>query len=271
MRPVAAQGGELTHKGTRRIAVNRGNHAGADYRETFRPTGRTSPTSASRGTVMLNSLARGAVSKVTDPVGRAMLRMGLGPDLVTVIGTVGVAVGAITLLGSGHLFVGTVVVTVFVFFDLFDGAMARARGYGTRFGLVLDASCDRIADGAIFGSVAYYCFTAGRNVPLGVACLIILVAAQVVSYVKARADSVDLKIGGALAERAERNVVGLVGVGLAGLHVPYAMQICLWALAFACVVTVVQRLVQVRAAAREAGDGATPDPGSSSSAEGIPR
>lgn len=220
---------------------------------------------------MLNALARGSVSKVTDPIGRALLRIGLNPDLVTIIGTVGVVAGAIALLGSGHLFVGTVVVTVFVFFDLFDGAMARARGFGTRFGLVLDASCDRIADGAIFGSVAYYCFTSGRNVPLGVASLIILIAAQVVSYVKARADSVDLKIGGALAERAERNVVGLVGIGLGGLGVPYAMHICLWALAGACVVTVVQRLVQVRSAARRAGDGTTPGAGSASSTSGMPR
>jgi CDP-diacylglycerol--glycerol-3-phosphate 3-phosphatidyltransferase len=225
---------------------------------------------------MLNSLARASVSKVTDPVGRAMLRMGLGPDQVTVIGTVGAVAGAISLLATGHLFVGTLVVMVFVFFDLFDGAMARARGYGTRFGLVLDASCDRIADGAIFGSVAYYCFTKGADRTLGVACLLILVAAQVVSYVKARADSVDLKIGGAIAERAERNVVGLVGTGLAGLGVPYALPICLWVLAAACIITVVQRLVQVRTAAKAAGDGippanVPPGGGTTSSASGAGR
>lgn len=191
---------------------------------------------------MLNSLARSSVSKVTDPVGRAFFRMGLSPDLVTVIGTVGAVAGAIALLAPGRLFAGTMVVMVFVFFDLFDGAMARARGYGTKFGLVLDASCDRIADGALFGSVAYYCFTTEQRA-LGVASLIVLVAGQVVSYVKARADSVDLRIGGALAERAERNVVGLVGTGLAGLGVHHALAICLWALAAACLITVVQRLV----------------------------
>ena len=206
---------------------------------------------------MLNSLARGSVSKVTDPVGRALYRWGLSPDLVTVIGTVGAVGGAIGLLAPGFLFVGTLVVMVFVFFDLFDGAMARARGYGTKFGVVLDASCDRIADGALFGSVAYYCFSTGQRA-LGVASLIVLVAAQVVSYVKARADSVNLPIGGALAERAERNVVGLVGTGLAGLGVHHALAICLWALAAACVITVVQRLVQVRNAAIKAGDGAPP-------------
>lgn len=218
---------------------------------------------------MLNSLARSSVSKVTDPVGRGLLRLGLGPDAVTVIGTVGVVAGAVGLLAPGFLFVGTLVVTVFVFFDLFDGAMARARGYGTRFGLVLDASCDRIADGAIFAAIAYYCFTSGQR-GLAIACLIILVAAQVVSYVKARADSVDLRIGGALAERAERNVVSLVGTGLAGLGVPHALALCLWLLAAACVITVAQRLLQVRSAARSAGDGVPPTAAGPAAAETNP-
>ena len=196
---------------------------------------------------MLNALARGGVSKVTDPIGRGLLKIGLSPDLVTIIGTVGVVAGSLALIAPGELFAGCVVVTVFVFFDLFDGAMARARGYGTKFGLVLDASCDRIADGALFGAVAFYCFTNGHRW-LGVAALIILVAGQVVSYVKARADSVDLKIGGALAERAERNLVGLIGIGFAGLRVPLALDISLWLLAAGCVITMVQRLWQVQAA-----------------------
>ena len=117
---------------------------------------------------------------------------------------------------------------------------------------MLDASCDRIADGALFGSLTYYCLVVKHDNPLGIACLIILVAGQVISYVKARADSVDLRIGGALAERAERNVLGLVGAGLAGLGLTLALPICLWLLAAACLVTVVQRLVQVRNAARAA-------------------
>jgi CDP-diacylglycerol--glycerol-3-phosphate 3-phosphatidyltransferase len=197
---------------------------------------------------MLNSVARGTVSRVTDPVGRALLRAGLSPDLVTVIGTVGVVVSAVLLIGNGHLFWGTVAVTVFVFFDLFDGAMARARGYGTDFGVVLDASCDRIADGALFGAVAFVSFQNLHDPRLAVAALICLTCGQVVSYIKARADSVDLRITGALAERAERNVLGLVGTGLEGLHVPHALAICLWVLAAASAFTVAQRLIQVRRA-----------------------
>src|SRR3954447_7950247 len=138
---------------------------------------------------MLNALARGSVSKVTDPVGRGLLRMGLSPDLVTVIGTVGAVTASIVLFPAGQLFWGTVAVTLFVFFDLFDGAMARARGFGTDFGLVLDASCDRIADGALFGALAFVAFQQLDDPLLAIAALICLVAGQVVSYIKARADS----------------------------------------------------------------------------------
>jgi CDP-diacylglycerol--glycerol-3-phosphate 3-phosphatidyltransferase len=212
--------------------------AGADDR---RP-----PTT--KRTLMLNSLARASVSKVMDPIGKGLLRAGLSPDLVTVIGTVGVVAGSVALLAPGYLFAGTMVVTLFVLADLVDGAMARARGYGTDFGVVLDASCDRIADGALFGALTFYAFASDQRL-LGIAALICLVSGQVISYVKARADSVGLIIGGALAERAERNVLGLVGAGLAGLGVPYALDVCLWILAVAGVATVVQRLVQVRRAA----------------------
>lgn len=198
---------------------------------------------------MLNSLARAAVSTVTEPIGRGLLKIGLTPDAVTVIGTVGVVGGSVGLIATGNLFVGTVVVTLFVLFDLFDGAMARVRGYGTDFGLVLDASCDRIADAALFGGIAFYAFTLRESPWLGAAALIALGSGQVVSYIKARADSVDLVIRGAIAERAERNVLALVGTGLAGLGLPLALDILLWVLAVASVATVVQRLLQVRSAA----------------------
>ncbi len=197
---------------------------------------------------MLNTFARSAVSKVADPVGRSLLRVGLSPDAVTLIGTAGVVAGAVVLFGLGELFAGTLVITAFVLMDLVDGAMARARGYSTDFGVVLDAGCDRVADGAVFGAIAYYCFTRADAPDIGVAALVCLVTAQVISYIKARADSVNLPIGGALAERAERNLLGLVGTGLAGLGVPHALAVLLWVLAAASVVTVVQRMLQVRQA-----------------------
>ena len=97
---------------------------------------------------------RQAVSRVTDPIGRALLRIGLTPDMMTVLGTVITVVAAIVLFGNGYLFAGAMVCWAFVMLDMVDGAMARARGWSTRFGAVLDSTCDRIADGAIFGALA---------------------------------------------------------------------------------------------------------------------
>ncbi|MBC8090668.1 MAG: CDP-alcohol phosphatidyltransferase family protein, partial [Pseudonocardia sp.] len=98
---------------------------------------------------MLNVFARVHVDRVTEPVGRWLVDRGIAPDAVTIIGTLGTVAAAAWFLPRGELFAATVVITVFVLFDLVDGAMARARGgSGTPFGAVLDSTCDRLADGA---------------------------------------------------------------------------------------------------------------------------
>ncbi|GGM72163.1 CDP-diacylglycerol--glycerol-3-phosphate 3-phosphatidyltransferase [Longimycelium tulufanense] len=199
---------------------------------------------------MLNIRARASVSRVTDPIGAWLVRRGLTPNVVTVVGTTGTVIGALWFLPRGQLFVGALVVTVFVLFDLLDGAMARAAG-STRFGAVLDASCDRIADGALFGALAWYAFTIGDH-PLAAAALVCLVTAQVISYIKARAEASGLTADGGLVERAERFIIALVGTGLAGLGLSWTLPVALYLLAVLSVVTVVQRLVIVHRVAKEA-------------------
>jgi CDP-diacylglycerol--glycerol-3-phosphate 3-phosphatidyltransferase len=140
--------------------------------------------------------------------------------------------------------------TVFVLFDMLDGAVARARGHGTPFGAVLDSVCDRIADGALFAALAWWCLGVGEQRYLGIAALICLVAGQLVSYVKARAEGAGLRADGGLVERPERLIVALVGTGVHGLGVPYALQVALWLLAVASVWTVGQRMVAVYRSAR---------------------
>jgi CDP-diacylglycerol--glycerol-3-phosphate 3-phosphatidyltransferase len=141
-----------------------------------------------------------------------------------------------------------------VLLDLLDGAMARTSGQVTKYGAVLDASCDRIADGFLFGSIAWWCLVVIHDQITGAAALVCLVAAQVISYVKARADAEGLDGGGGLVERAERFLIGLTGVGIQGLGVPHAARIALVALAVLTVITVLQRL---RNAARSAQHQAT--------------
>jgi CDP-diacylglycerol--glycerol-3-phosphate 3-phosphatidyltransferase len=200
---------------------------------------------------MLNVVARVYVNRVTEPLGRWLVARGITPDAVTVTGTAGSVAAALWFLPRGQLFIGTLVVTLFVLFDLVDGAMARARGRGTPFGAVLDSTCDRIADGALFAALTWWALGVGEARVLGVAALICLVAGQLISYIKARAEGAGLRVTGGLVERAERLILALVGTGLAGLGVPYALDLALWVLAAASLWTVGQRLVEARRSARE--------------------
>ncbi|MGN5239959.1 MULTISPECIES: phosphatidylinositol phosphate synthase [unclassified Rhodococcus (in: high G+C Gram-positive bacteria)] len=195
---------------------------------------------------MLSFFGRASVSKVTAPLGHALIRTGLTPDAVTIIGTVATIAAALTLFPSGHLFVGTLVIWLFVMFDMLDGAMARARGGGTRFGAVLDATCDRVADGAIFAGLAWWAVYHEQSRPLVIATLICLVCSQVISYAKARAEASGLSADGGLIERPDRLVIVLVGSGLTGLGLDWAIHIAMWLLAAGSVITVFQRVLAVR-------------------------
>ena len=164
---------------------------------------------------------------------------------MTIIGTAASVLGALTLFPVGRLFAGTLVVWLFVLADMLDGAMARERGGGTRFGAVLDAACDRISDGAVFCGLLWWAAFGLHSSSLMVATLICLVTSQVISYIKARAEASGLDGGGGLIERPERLVIVLAGAGLSDLPffpVPIALHVAMWVLAVASLVTVGQRL-----------------------------
>jgi CDP-diacylglycerol--glycerol-3-phosphate 3-phosphatidyltransferase len=194
-------------------------------------------------------LSRAAFTRVSTPTARACLRMGLTPDAVTILGTVVAVAGALTLFPMGKLFAGTLVVWFFVLFDMLDGAMARERGGGTRFGAVLDATCDRISDGAVFCGLLWWIAFGLHDKLLVVATLICLVTSQVISYIKARAEASGLRGDGGIIERPERLIIVLVGAGLSdfpGYPLPWALPVAMWLLAAASLVTCVQRLHRAR-------------------------
>lgn len=197
-------------------------------------------------------MSRAAYVKLSRPIAKAALRAGLSPDIVTIAGTAGTVVAALTLFPMGQLWWGAFAVAVFVLADMLDGAMAREGGGGTRFGAVLDATCDRIADGAVFAGLLWWAAFGMDSATLVVATLICLVTSQVVSYIKARAEASGLRGDGGIIERPERLVIVLTGAGLSGvpfLHMPWLVHVAMWVLAVASVVTVVQRLHAVRTSA----------------------
>ncbi|MGH3432593.1 MAG: phosphatidylinositol phosphate synthase [Thermocrispum sp.] len=198
---------------------------------------------------MLNVFARASIARLVDPLGAALVRAGLTPNAMTVIGTAGAVGCALAFFPNGLLLWGTFTVWGFAMLDMVDGAMARVSGRSTPFGGVLDSTCDRLADGALFAAIAWWCFTVAGNASAAAAALLVLVLAQVISYVKARAEASGLAAGGGLIERAERLIIALVGTGLEGFGVPHAVEVSLWLLAGLSVVTLLQR---VRAAARSA-------------------
>ena len=194
-------------------------------------------------------MTRAAYEKLSKPLAKAALRAGFTPDSITILGTAGTVLGALTLFPIGQLWWGAFTVFIFVLADMLDGAMARERGGGTRFGAVLDATCDRLGDGAIFCGLLWWAAFGAKSTSLMVATLICLVTSQVISYIKARAEASGLSGEGGLIERPERLIIVLMGAGLSGvsfLHVPWLIHVAMWILAVASLVTVGQRMHSVR-------------------------
>ena len=189
---------------------------------------------------------KAGVRGATEPLGRTLLRAGVSPDAVTLLGTAGVLVGVLGFAVRGHLVAATFIITASCLTDVVDGAIARARGKPSRFGALLDSTMDRVADGAIFAGVAWYLGKTGDQWSAA-AALICLVGGQVVSYVKARAEGLGLSADVGIAERLERLIIIGVGGLLTGFGVDWGLPVALWVLAVLSVITAAQRILYVRA------------------------
>jgi CDP-diacylglycerol--glycerol-3-phosphate 3-phosphatidyltransferase len=214
---------------------------------------------------MLKALRPG-LGRLLMPVGKALARTPVTPNMLTVLGVVGMSAGALTLFPTGHLFAGCMVCTGFVLTDMLDGALARIKGTSGNFGAFLDSTLDRIADASVFGGIAIWLVTGGHDRLLAAVALFCLVAGLLVSYAKARAEGLGIKCDVGIAERTERLIIGLVAIGLAGLGVPYVLSIGLWILAVLSAITFGQRVYAVRKATNTQSAGASDGPQNRSSA-----
>jgi CDP-diacylglycerol--glycerol-3-phosphate 3-phosphatidyltransferase len=191
---------------------------------------------------------------VLAPFVKLFLRLGISPDAVTLVGTLGVVAGALVLFPQGMLWQGVLVVTAFVFSDLIDGQMARQSGQTTRFGAFWDSTLDRIGDAAVFGGLVLYFAGPGDDFLYLCVALYCLVMGSVTSYARARAESLGMDAKGGLAERADRLVAILVLTFFGDLlDLPILYEVTLWALAAASTYTVAFRILKVRRQALEMG------------------
>jgi CDP-diacylglycerol--glycerol-3-phosphate 3-phosphatidyltransferase len=191
-------------------------------------------------------------TNVWAPLANFLIRLGVTPDQVTIVGTIGVSAGALYFFPRGDFFIGVMVVTAFVFSDLMDGYMARKLGTSSKWGAFLDSTLDRVGDAAVFGGILLYYTTADAEADLGsprmylylsLACLVL---GNLTSYARARAESLGMQAKGGIAERSDRLVAILVMTGFAGLlDLPFLREITLWALAVASLITVFQRMIIV--------------------------
>jgi CDP-diacylglycerol--glycerol-3-phosphate 3-phosphatidyltransferase len=197
--------------------------------------------------------ARAGMAHVIEPIARWLLRRGVTPNVVTVIGSVGAVSCAIGFGTQGYLFIGALIVTLFALTDMLDGTMARLSGGTTRFGAFLDSTLDRVVDAAIIGTVVYI-FAQRDDVAGVVAAVLCLVTGSLVSYVKARAEGLGMTANVGIAERAERLIVVGLGALFFDLGVTWALAAAMWLLAAVSVFTIGQRMVYVYRQAKPGDD-----------------
>ena len=190
---------------------------------------------------MISDIFKPAVVRIISPTARGMLRIGLTPNSVTAIGAVGVVATALLAYPSGHLFGGTVAICLLALSDLFDGTMARLSEKGaSRWGGFLDSTIDRVTDSSI--ALGLLIYLAREKDPLSYALLVSIVAGFLVSYIRAKAESMQIECKGGFAERTERLIILLAAIGFTGLGVAYVLTIGIWFLAAASVYTVFERM-----------------------------
>jgi CDP-diacylglycerol--glycerol-3-phosphate 3-phosphatidyltransferase len=181
---------------------------------------------------------RASVDRGVSPVGTALVRTKLSPDHLTALGLI-LAVPAAVVIGSGRLFWGLVLLIASAVPDLLDGALAKASGTASVRGAFFDSVADRVSDALILGGVAWY--LQGRH--HGHAALLpfaVLAVSMLISYERAKAESLGFNAKGGLMERAERIILICVGLAFSVVLVPV-----LWVMLVLSAITAVQRFVKV--------------------------
>jgi CDP-diacylglycerol---glycerol-3-phosphate 3-phosphatidyltransferase len=187
---------------------------------------------------MFDGRFRAPVDRAVKPIGNGLRRTGLTPDHLTVLG-LALGIAAAFAIGSGRLRLGLVLVILAALPDLLDGALAKASGAASERGAFFDSTVDRITDAFLLGGIAWY-FASTESPHMVLLPFAVSAVGQVISYQRAKAESLGLDAKGGLMERAERIVLLCLGLLFDVLLIPI-----LWVLLVLSSITAIQRFVKV--------------------------
>ncbi|MDB4899416.1 MAG: hypothetical protein JWN53_1224 [Gemmatimonadetes bacterium] len=192
--------------------------------------------------------------KLIDPVANWLVKRGVHPNTITVVGTLCTMTGGI-IYGTGHIKTGGWFLSITALFDVLDGTVARRSGQSSTFGAFLDSTLDRLADGFLLGGLAVFYATSRLHgsVPLMITALLGLIGAFMTSYTRARAEALGLDAKVGLLQRPERIVLlsapqalfGLVFNGWVLAVITVILTVTAW-------ITVIQRVMYVYTATTRA-------------------
>jgi CDP-diacylglycerol--glycerol-3-phosphate 3-phosphatidyltransferase len=191
---------------------------------------------------MFDGSFRKPVDAAVKPIGAALRKTKITPDHLTIVGLVIGALAAVAV-GSGRLRLGLVLVILAALPDLLDGALAKASQSSSQRGAFFDSTVDRITDALLLGGIAYY-FAVTEDPRLAVLPFAVSAVSSVISYQRAKAESLGLDAKGGLMERAERIVMLCIGL-LIEPWVDGALVWILWAMLVLISITAIQRFVKV--------------------------
>jgi CDP-diacylglycerol---glycerol-3-phosphate 3-phosphatidyltransferase len=187
---------------------------------------------------MFDGHFRKPIDRGVAPIGRALRSAGVTPDHLTALG-LAVAVGASVAIATGNIIVGLVLVVCAALPDMLDGAVAKAGNTASARGAFFDSVADRATDALLFGGLAWY-LGASKGNEEAMLAVGLLATSQLISYERAKAESLGFDAKGGIMERAERIVLLCVGLAFGVLLVPVlALMLVL------TTVTAVQRFAKV--------------------------
>lgn len=187
---------------------------------------------------MFDGRFRTPIERAVRPIGQLLRRTGMSPDHLTILGIL-FAIAASFAIANGALRGGLLLVIAAALPDLLDGALAKASNTASQRGAFFDSVVDRVTDSVLFGGVAWY-FASHESPHLALLPMAIMGVSSLISYERAKAESLGLYAKGGLMERAERIIVLCFGLLFDSLLIPV-----LWVMLLLTVITALQRFVQV--------------------------